>query len=238
MRRWYQSGPLRLVLMLGGVGLGFWQATRLADRLWPDERARGPGPGSAPLRASRQEARSRAPSDVPSFPTLPSTATGGQPGQVVLAGQMGSPATDGGAEVETEEEREAAQPLAEGMKRLVRDIEFNANAGLPEPLQQVVVQPPAPWRPDPAAEARPPPVIEDVQPRAAPAAGGSRVTIRGRNLRAAQVMFGLDPARIVAAGPAVVTVEAPPARAGQVAIAVTNDDGSYAVAAVPFTYGK
>jgi hypothetical protein len=163
----------------------------------------------------------------------------GQAGLAGQAGQAGSLATDGGAaEVESEEEREAAQPLAEGMKRLVRDIEFNANAGLPEPLQQVVVQPPAPWRPDPAAETRPPPVIEDVQPRAGPAAGGARVTIRGKNLRAAQVMFGLDPARIVAAGPAVITVEAPPARAGQVAIAVTNDDGSYAVAAVPFTYGK
>ncbi len=144
---------------------------------------------------------------MPSFPALPSTSAVGQTGQPLqtgqagLAGQAGSLATDAGAaEVESEEEREAAQPLAEGMKRLVRDIEFNANAGLPEPLQQMVVPPPDPWRPDPAAETRPPPVIEDVQPRAGPAAGGARVTIRGKNLRAAQVMFGLDPARIVAAG--------------------------------------
>jgi hypothetical protein len=241
MRRSLPSVPLRVILLLGGVALGVWQGTRLADRLWPDERGRGRGHGSAPARASSQQERRRAPSEVPAFPILGSThglpGPGDETGQAGVAGRVGSLAVDGGAgEPQSEEEQEAAAPLADRMRRLVRDIEFSA--GLPEPLQQVVVEPPAPWRPDPSADARPPPVIEDVEPRAGPASGGARVLIRGRNLRAAQVMFGLDPARIVAAGPAAVTVVAPPARAGPVAIAVTNEDGSYAVAAVPFTYGK
>ena len=63
------------------------------------------------------------------------------------------------------------------------------------------------------------------------------MTLRGRYLRAAQVMFGTSPADIASAGPEAVTVVAPPAVTGPVVIALTNDDGSYAVASSPFTYG-
>lgn len=238
MRGSLQSVPVRLALLIAAVGLGSWQAARLADRLWPEERARGAAP---PAIAARTRPEERRGTDVgtafPAARLAPERSLPSLDGRSAPPAGGPAQASDGGAvEPGSEEERAAAAPLADAMKRLVRDIEFNA--GLPEPLQQVVVPPPAPWRPDPAAEARPAPVIEEIEPRAGSATGGARVTIRGRHLRPSQVMFGLDPARIVGAGPEAVTVEAPPSRAGPVAIAVTNDDGSYAVAPVPFTYGK
>jgi hypothetical protein len=80
------------------------------------------------------------------------------------------------------------------------------------------------------------PVINGLEPLAG--AEGTRVTIRGSHLRATQVMFGLSPADIVSASAEAVTVVAPPGAAGPAMIALTNDDGSYALAATPFTYGR
>jgi hypothetical protein len=79
-------------------------------------------------------------------------------------------------------------------------------------------------------------VIEDVWPNKAAASGGERIVLRGRNLRAAQVVFGLTPARIIEAWDEKVTLAAPAAGAGPVAIVLTNRDGNYAVAGAAFQY--
>jgi hypothetical protein len=114
------------------------------------------------------------------------------------------------------------------------DLEFNA--GLPEPSQEQVVAPPAPWTPSRDAEAGAKPFIEDIWPDKAPASGGDRIVLRGKNLQAAQVVFGLAPAKILDASTDRLTVAAPAASAGEVAIVVTNRDGSYAIAGTPFHY--
>jgi IPT/TIG domain len=115
------------------------------------------------------------------------------------------------------------------------DLEFTP--GLPEPPQDKIVPAPAPWAPEPSVEENAAkPVIDDVWPDKAPASGGDKVVIRGKNLQAAQVVFGLSPARILAQSDDAVTVAAPAAGAGQVAIVVTNRDGNYAVAGSAFRY--
>jgi hypothetical protein len=111
------------------------------------------------------------------------------------------------------------------------DQEFSAS--LAEPPQQQVVPPASIWKPDPAAEASATPVVEDVWPDKAPASGGDEVVLRGKNLAgAAQVVFGLTPARILSVDAAkdTVTVAAPAAPEGKVEIVVTNRDGNYAIA--------
>ena len=236
----FQASPVRVALLLGAVALGAWQAVRVADRLWPGERKSEPPRSAAPAAGQPEERRRQGSggsggSDF-AFPGTPVDGRLGDTPQRPDDEPQNEPQTEPKIDPLTDAEREVAQPLADTMKRFVLDLEFNA--GLPEPPQQNVVQPPAPWRPDPGAEGRPLPIIEEVEPRVGPASGGVRVAIRGRNLRAAQVMFGLAPARIVSAGPNMVTVEAPPASAGPVLIAVTNEDGSYAVAGLPFTYSK
>ncbi len=114
------------------------------------------------------------------------------------------------------------------------DLEFSE--GLAEPSQEQVVAAPEPWRPDAVAEAGSPPVIADVWPDKGPASGGDRVVIRGKDLQAAQVVFGLAPARILESSDERLVVAAPAAGAGRVAIVVTNRDGHYAVAAGAFQY--
>ena len=236
----FQSSPVRVALLLGAVALGAWQAVRLADSLWPG--VQKPEASRSASRAGGQPEERRRPGSGGSGGSdfaMPGTPVDGRPAgtpQRPDGDPQIDPQTEPQTDPPTDAEREVAQPLAESMKRFVLDLEFNA--GLPAPPQQNVVQPPAPWRPDPGAEGRPPPIIEEVEPRVGPASGGARVTIRGRNLRASQVMFGLAPARIIRAGPNAVTVEAPPASAGPVLIAVTNEDGSYAVAPAAFTYSK
>ena len=128
------------------------------------------------------------------------------------------------------------EQLLASMARTIRDLEYNADAGLAEPPQQVVrAQPPA-WTPPAGADESPKPAIQDVWPSQGASTGGDRVTIRGRNLQPAQVLFGLTPARIVAASDAAVTVTAPAAGPGPVSIVVTNVDGNYAISAAPFLY--
>ena len=78
--------------------------------------------------------------------------------------------------------------------------------------------------------------MEEVTPHLIRTAGGDRVTIRGRNLRVVQVMFGTVPARLLAATGTQVAVEAPASSAGPVTIALTNDDGTWALAEVPIVY--
>lgn len=131
-------------------------------------------------------------------------------------------------------EGEEAALLVARMGKLVSDLEYSP--GLPEPQQQTVAPQPDPWRPDPTREG-PPPVIDGVVPSGVRAAGGDRVEIRGRNLRVVQVMFGTVPARLLAASGTLVAVEAPPAAPGPVTIAVTNDDGTWAVAPDPIACG-
>jgi hypothetical protein len=116
------------------------------------------------------------------------------------------------------------------------DLEFTE--GLPEPPQQQVVPAPAPWTPPSGSDANPKPIIEDVWPDKAPASGGERVVIRGKNLQAAQVVFGLVPARIIDINAAqdTLTVVVPASAAGRVAIVVTNSDGNYALAGSIFQY--
>lgn len=126
-----------------------------------------------------------------------------------------------------------ARHLAERMAKLVRDLEYTP--GLPEPVQQAVRPQPEPWRSDPGREG-PSPIVEEVTPHRIRTTGGDRVTIRGKNLRVVQVMFGAAPGRLLEASGNEVAVEAPPSEAGPVTIAVTNDDGTWAIAAAPIDY--
>ena len=232
-----QATPVRIAVLLGAVALGAWQAARLAERFWPGPSKREPGRSALPA-AGLPEERPRPGPGGSDFPPVDARQAGTPqlPAEAAVPSEGSTP--EGLGEPQTEEERAAAKELADSMKRFVISLEFNVGLGLPEPPQGVVVRPPDPWRPNPAAEGLPPPVIEDVDPRAGPASGGTRVTIRGRNLRASQVLFGLAPAIIVIASPEAVTVLAPEGSAGPVVIAVTNDNGSYALAGVPFTYGN
>jgi hypothetical protein len=62
------------------------------------------------------------------------------------------------------------------------------------------------------------------------------VVIKGRNLRPAQVLFGMAPGRIVETSGEAVRVAAPESGAGEVPIVLTNADGAYAVATHAFRY--
>jgi IPT/TIG domain-containing protein len=146
---------------------------------------------------------------------------------------------------------EAPYHLAPEAARAV-DLEFSA--GLSEPTQEQVVSPPPAWKPAARDEATgaPVPVIEDVWPNKAPAAGSDdalehnsnrngheheiEIVIKGKNLTASQVLFGMAPARIVEVTAHSLTVAAPAAGAGEVAIVVTNRDGSFAIATQAFSY--
>ena len=120
-----QSNALVAAALLAAGALGAWQASRVASQIWPSQEVRGRG-GQASLRRG------------PAASSGEEMAAGGSHPQA-------APRDGSRAEPRTEQERAAAAELADGMKRLVRDLEFNA--GLPEPPQQVVVRPPAPWRP-------------------------------------------------------------------------------------------
>jgi hypothetical protein len=114
------------------------------------------------------------------------------------------------------------------------DLEFTE--GLSEPPQTQVMPSPTPWAPPPSTAEAPQPVVEDVWPDKAAAAGGAQVVIRGKNLQPAQILFGLAPARIISESAEKVVVAAPPSNAGEVGIVVTNRDGNYAVAGGAFKY--
>ena len=134
-------------------------------------------------------------------------------------------------------EPDATRELARAMEKLVSDLEWNSNRGLPEPLQQTIAPMPDPWRPPAEAAVGASPIVEQVSPARASTRGGTRVVLRGRHLRPASVMFGDAPASIVAASDGEVTVLAPPAPPGAVTIAVTNTDGTYALVGSSFTFG-
>jgi hypothetical protein len=225
------------VALLAATGLGVWSADRAADAL-------GLG-GRAERQTARPGVRSgqdhgTASANAPARPAPASALTFGSAGAQLKGGlpleaAAGAPSTPEAVldELSTEAERVEASRMAESLRRLVRDLEYNRE--LPEPPQQTVVAAPEPWRP-PAAETAPAPVIELIEPRSGPAAGGGRVTIRGQSLRPGQVMFGSAPARVVSVAAGAVTVVAPRGAAGPVAVAVTNEDGAFAVAGQPFTY--
>jgi IPT/TIG domain-containing protein len=239
---WSRKGVVGVGVILAAA-LGAWQAARVADAL-------GFGPGLLGLGSTRTpvEGPRRGGSGAPrpegragegaaptrGIPASSASRTASDPGSSDGAPWSVSTAAPGAAGPSDEAESEAAERLSGEMRRFIQDLEFTP--GLPEPRQQTVVPPPAPWRPPDAAAARPPPVITDVTPRRAPAAGGTPVVIRGRNLGGVRVMFGAAVARVTAAGEEAVTVLAPPGTAGQVAVAVTSADGGWAVASQPFTY--
>jgi len=224
--RW--SGPSILAAILAAGLLLFWS-------IWGDT-ARGPLPGSERPDAIRlAEGRGAAGSGTPSRgdpvnPHLPRDHGTGSESQEVVHGDTAPPVAN---PVVVDSGTEEADRLLVGMAKLLRDLEYSP--GLPEPTQQAVVPPPEPWRGDPSREG-PPPVIGEVAPLRLHIAGGDRVLIRGRNLRVVQVMFGNSPARLLSASGSLVAVESPPGRPGLVAIAVTNDDGTWAVAQVPVAY--
>lgn len=217
------------VALLAAAGLGIWSAERAADALGLGGRGRAP----RPERPAAREPRGGAPVRHLASPSLTFggaslQAKGGAPVDA------GTPPVEDGAGATDPEERAAADALADDLRRLVRDLEWSP--GLPEPRQQTVRPAPEPWRPPPGHELAPSPVIEAVEPARAPVAGGAQVTIRGRSLRPANVMFGRAPARIVSASEGAVVVVAPRGDAGPVAIAVTNEDGTFAIADRRFTY--
>lgn len=251
-RSWWTRGEVLAAGLFLAAALAWWQADRLSE-----------GAGSH-REASRREATIRHARGVkdrlageaaarhrddPAGPTP--AAWDGRPGGAWSAARTsphgvrpeGSASglldrstaiATGLAPPESEEERAAR--LAAELAKLARDLEFTA--GLREPPQQRAAAAPEPWRPDPEAEGRPAPVVEDVSPRRALSEGGEEVVIHGRNLRVAQVMFGITSARIVEAGPTRVTVVAPRASPGEVRIAVTNDDGHGALAEQSFSYER
>jgi hypothetical protein len=149
------------------------------------------------------------------------------------AGGDGDAAAGGEEGVDTS--RDSAVQSAAG-EPSAPDLEFTAD--LPEPPQQSVAPAARTWAPPPDAEESAKPVIEDVWPDKGPASGGERVVIRGRNLKPAQVVFGLAPARIVGVSEAqdALTVEAPAGSAGPAAVVVTNADGNYALSGGTFEY--
>lgn len=235
------------------AAFGAWQAALVADVLGfgPETTARRPaaekvvrrpaaprasaGPGApeggrAPAFAAGQgrlgwDASAPAPTPTPTPTPLPG------PAPLDLSSSPASAPFDDPTTPEAE--AAAAEALGESLARLARDLEFTP--GLPEPRQQVPRPLPTPWRPPAETEQGPEPVIEGVEPAEVPSGGGV-VVIRGRNLRVAQVMFGALGARITGAGPERVTVVAPPARPGAVRVALTNDDGRFALAEAPFRY--
>lgn len=148
---------------------------------------------------------------------------------VVIAGEQG-----GEKGVEAEQQGEAAAEHPGSAHSLASDLEFSA--GLEEPPQQQIVPAPAPWTPPLEADANPKPVIEDVWPDKGPTSGGDRVVIRGRNLEAAQVLFGLTPATILSASEDELTVATPAVGVGEVPIVVTNRDGNYAISGGVFRF--
>lgn len=240
---WSRTGVIAAGVVLAAA-LGIWQAARLSDAL-----GFGPRSAAAGVEAGASQASGAPPAGLAAGAGSPDRGGGAGTaglGGAALAGATGdrgeaaagvrSPegtaARDG--EPLTEAEREAAERLQGEMGRLVSDLEFTR--GRREPPQQTVVKAPAPWTPPPDAGTLPEPTIEAVAPHSAPAAGGARVVIRGQHLRVKQVMFGSRAARIVAASGEEVTVEVPPGKPGQVTIAVTNADGSWALASQPFTY--
>jgi hypothetical protein len=161
----------------------------------------------------------------------------GTDGSTARAAAPGSHSTrevEGHGEVApTEAESREAERVASDMGRLVRDLEFSP--GLREPPQQTVRPSPEPWRPDPAREG-PSPVVESVEPRRGKVAGGDRVVVRGRNLRVVEVMFGQAAGKILSATGTTVAVETPPSSSGPVKVAVTNDDGTWAIVEGSFTF--
>jgi hypothetical protein len=239
-RLWVPVGPASVVAILAAAGLGIWSADRAADALGVGRSERADR-GSSHRTAERVAAPGSAPMRYVSAPSLTFGGAGLQPKGGALpetqGGPIPAPGPEAAGEVAADDaERIAAAALTEGLRKLARDLEYNASAGLREPPQQTVIAPPAPWRPPVAAASAPAPVIEALEPASAPVAGGERVVIRGQFLRPAQVMFGSAPAQVLTASAGSVAVVAPRGAAGRVTVAVTNDDGTFAVAAQPFTY--
>lgn len=161
----------------------------------------------------------------------------GRPAQDREEDRAEDPGRDG---EERNADRAEADASASAQLYVVRsessDLEFSE--GLVEPPQQQVLPAPAPWTPAPGADGAAQPVIDDVWPGKAPSSGGEKIVIRGKNLAAAQVVFGLAPARILSVSDSqdTLTVAAPAADAGEVGIVVTNRDGSYALSSGTFQY--
>lgn len=209
-RRRNRIGTAAVAVVASGlVAIASWLLLR-DERTAPraEDSTRARDPGDGPAVAQPGEARNS--------PTGP--AQGASPG-------------DDSATDEHHGDREA---LASGMAKLVRDLEFSP--GQKEPPQQVVKPQPEPWRRDPSREG-PAPEVVAVVPARSGAAGGGRASIRGRNLRVVQVMFGTNPAQLVAASGTEVVVEIPPGSTGPATVAVTNDDGTWTEAPEPFVYG-
>jgi hypothetical protein len=237
--RWPARIRLVVVALLLGAALWGLRAERagsappLVERLGPEATA-----AAAPGVTARTTWAAPHREPCSGSPTTSPDGGVARPGETTTAVVRAAPVEEAvrveEAATGNEEERAAAARLTGEMRRLARDLEFNA--GLREPPQQVVLPAPEPWRPEPVETGLPPPAIDQVAPRSAPASGGAQVVLRGRNLRPVSVMFGTQAARITRASEEAVTVEVPRGQAGPATIALTNDDGSYAMAGVPFTY--
>ncbi len=213
------AGALSIALLFGDPASTRPRVTQDAAGWSGSAPGFGPDPGGAGAR------RGEAPAAIdvsarlpPDHGTAEEARSGGVPGAGADPGGQG----------------EELERIMEGMRKLARDLEYTP--GLREPLQQTVQPSPEPWRRDETREG-PPPVVLSVTPERIRAAGGDRVTIRGRNLRVVGVMFGSAPGRLLAAGDEVVTVEAPPSPPGPVPVAITNEDGTWTIAPAPIVSG-
>ena len=257
-RPWWSRPDLLAVAVLLAAGLGAWQATRVAAWLGFGPDGSGAGPNHRPgrpgaprfesavaLAERHQEALRRDPGEgSPSGPPL-------EAAQAEEAGTAPQP-WDSAAWVPTEEEtdgwssadwdrylradaaRKSAQAPAARLRGFMEGLRYSA--GQREPMQTALVVRDDTWVAPAEPSGAPPPEVEQVSPGAAPSQGGARVVLRGRHLRPSQVMFGVAAARITGATADSVTVEVPPARPGQVVIALTNQDGAFVIVPQPFTY--
>jgi hypothetical protein len=182
-----------------------------------------PAPAEMPVAAGVTPPAGGPPAPSPSPPT-PIT---GEPGARESVGTAAPPRA-----AEAAGDAAAAEELSRRMQKLVSDLEYSP--GRREPPQQLREPQPEPWRPAPGATAGPAPIIEQVTPRTAPP--GTRVRIRGRHLRAAQVMFGALPAEVEGDSDTELVVLVPEGGEGEVPVAVTNLDGGYAVAEAAFVF--
>jgi hypothetical protein len=210
-------------LLLAAGGLVAYVVGEQAAREAPQQPAAAPG--------------ARRATDAPAARPDPTLSTSFAPWRTdPAAGATPSDGVSSPSAAEDPAEADAASRLMRSMARLVSDLEYNSNRGLKEPPQQAVAPFPEPWRPPAEAAGQPDPVIDQVTPLRATTRGGTKVVLRGRHLRAPQVMFGASPASVVSATDREVTVLAPPSPAGPVTIAVTNDDGTYALVGTAFTF--
>jgi IPT/TIG domain len=106
----------------------------------------------------------------------------------------------------------------------------------PEPTDARPAEPSSPFARTVPAGTGAKPSIAGVSPASGPAQGGNVVVVAGSDFANVQVLFNGQMAQIASQSSNAVSVIAPAASPGSVAVVLTNGDGSYSVAASAYTY--